>query len=119
MIDLSSVDHIYLVLGYTDLRKSADGCSSIVQFDLKMNPFSKDIFLFCNKRKTTIQVLEWDQNGFWIHKKKLLEKDRFRWPRSKEEARSLLIDDRQLKWLLSGLEISQKHAHHTLSPILE
>ena len=72
MIDLSTVDHIYLVTGYTDLRKVADGCSAIVQYDLNMNPFTRDIFLFCNRHKNTIQILEWDENGFWLHKKKLL-----------------------------------------------
>lgn len=64
MLDLSTIDHIYLVKGATDLRKSADGCSAIIQYDLQMNPFARDIFIFCNRFKTTIQVLEWDNNGF-------------------------------------------------------
>ena len=119
MIDLKTIDHIYLVTGPTDLRKAADGCSAIVQYDLQMDPFTKDIFLFCNKKKNTIQILEWDNNGFWIHKKKLLGKDRYRWPKSNEERASMLIDERQLNWLLSGLEISQKHAHHKVVPIVE
>ena len=118
MIDLKSVDHIYLVTGSTDLRKAADGCSAIVQYDLEMNPFAKDLFLFCNKSKTTIQILEWDNNGFWIHKKKLLGKDRYRWPKTKEEIKSMLIDERQLEWLLSGLELVQKHAHHSVEPVI-
>lgn len=119
MIDLNTIDHIYLVTGPTDLRKAADGCSTIVQYDLQMDPFTKDIFIFCNKKKNTIQILEWDNNGFWIHKKKLLGKDRYRWPKSSEERTSMLIDERQLEWLLSGLEISQKHAHHKVVPIIE
>ena len=40
MIDLRTVDHIYLVTGSTDLRKAADGDSAIVQYDLNMNPFT-------------------------------------------------------------------------------
>lgn len=45
--------------------------------------------------------------------KKLIGKDRFRWPKSKEEA-SMLIDKRQLSWLMDGLEIEQKQAHHKI-----
>ena len=75
--------------------------------------------MFCNKAKTTIQILEWDDNGFWIHKKKLLGKDRYRWPKTPEEVKSFVIDERQLKWLLSGLEINQKHAHHVVKPIVK
>lgn len=34
MIDINTVHHIYIATGYTDLRKAADGCSAIVQYDL-------------------------------------------------------------------------------------
>lgn len=109
MLDLSKIENIYLAPGATDLRKSIDGCSNIVQYQMFLDPFSPSIFIFCNRTKTTIKVLEWDGNGFWLHAKKLIGKDRFRWPKSKEEA-SMLIDKRQLSWLLDGLEIEQKHA---------
>lgn len=118
MIDLNTVDHIYLVTGFTDLRKAADGCSAIVQYDLGMNPFTKDIFMFCNKSKNTIQIIEWDNNGFWLHKKKLLGKDKYRWPKTPEDMKSMIIDERQLKWLLSGLDINQKHAHREVNPVI-
>lgn len=110
MIDLSKVENIYLAPGPTDLRKSIDGCSAIVQYSMFLDPFSPSIFIFCNRSKTTIKVLEWDGDGFWLHTKKLVGKNRFRWPKSREEA-SMLIDKRQLLWLLDGLEIHQKHAH--------
>ena len=32
--------------------------------------------------------------------------------------KSMIIDERQLKWLLSGLDINQKHAHHEVKPIV-
>ena len=113
MLYLSKIENIYLAPGATDLRKSIDGCSNVVQYQMFLDPFSPSIFIFCNRTKTTIKVLEWDGNGFWLHTKKLIGKDRFRWPKSKEEA-SMLIDKRQLSWLLDGLEIEQKHAHHKI-----
>lgn len=118
MIDLSHIENIYLAPGSTDLRKSIDGCSALVQYTMQLNPFSSSIFIFCNRKKTTIKILEWDGNGFWLHTKKLIGEDRFRWPKAKDQA-SLLIDRRQLEWLLDGLEIHQKHAHHSILPIIE
>ncbi|MCD7840522.1 MAG: IS66 family insertion sequence element accessory protein TnpB [Erysipelotrichaceae bacterium] len=118
MIDLSKIDNIYLVPGATDMRKSADGCAAIVQYQLYCNPFSTNIFIFCNKTKNIIKILEWDGNGFWVHTKKLIGKDRFRWPKA-SEGDSMIIDERQLEWLLDGLEIHQKHAHHTVEPVME
>ena len=117
MLDLSKIENIYLAPGATDLRKSIDGCSNIVQYQMFLDPFSPSIFIFCNRTKTTIKVLEWDGNGFWLHTKKLIGKDRFRWTKSKEEA-SMLIDKRQLSWLLDGLEIEPKHAHPKIAAVV-
>ncbi len=49
--------------------------------------------------------------------KKRIGEDRFQWSKSKEEA-SMLIDKRQLSWLLDGLEIEQKHAHHKIVAVI-
>ena len=50
-------------------------------------------------------------------KEKRIGEDRFQWSKSKEEA-SMLIDKRQLSWLLDGLEIEQKHAHHKIVAVI-
>ena len=117
MLDLSKIEDIYLAPGATDLRKSIDGCGNIVQYQMFLDPFNPSIFIFCNRTKTTIKVLEWYGNRFWLHTKKLIGKDRFRWPKPKEEA-SMLIDKRKLSWLLDGLEIEQKHAHHKIDAVI-
>lgn len=117
MLDLTKIENIYLAPGATDLRKSIDGCSNIVQYQMFLDPFSTSISIFCNRTKTTIKVLEWDGNEFWLHTKKRIGKDRFRWPKSKEKA-SMLIDKRQLSWLLDGLEIEQKYAHQKIDAVV-
>ncbi|WP_366777711.1 IS66 family insertion sequence element accessory protein TnpB, partial [uncultured Clostridium sp.] len=35
---------------YADLRKSIDGLVMIVQNQLKLDPFDKALFVFCNKK---------------------------------------------------------------------
>lgn len=118
MLDLSKIDNIYLAPGATDMRKSVDSLAAIVQYQMYLDPFSTSIFIFTNKRKNIIKILEWDKNGFWLHTKKLVGKDRFRWPKVINQD-SIMIDRRQLEWLLDGLEIHQKYAHHTITPIVE
>ena len=44
------VDNIYMVLGYTGMRKSITGLTAIVKYQFKMNPFERSLFLFCGKR---------------------------------------------------------------------
>jgi transposase len=118
MINISKVDAIYLAPGATDLRKAIDGCSAMVQYQMHKDPFSNSIFIFCNRHKNIIKVLQWDGNGFWLHTKKLIGKDKFRWPKVGEYT-SLMIDKRQLEWLFSGLEIHQKYAHHPVEALVD
>ena len=100
---------VFLAVGSTDMRKSINGLSILVEQAMDLNPFSGDLFVFCNRLRTIIKILYWDRNGFCLWHKRL-EKDRFKWPQSIDEV--VAIDQRQLKWLLSGLDIAD--AHHKL-----
>lgn len=44
--DISKAEHIYLVCGYTDIRKSIDGLSAIVQQNFRFDFFP--IVCFCS-----------------------------------------------------------------------
>lgn len=102
---------IYIAVGSTDMRKAIDGLSIIVTQQLTLDPFSGHFFAFSNRRKTMVKILYWDRNGFCIWQKRL-ERDRFRWPESHSGV--VEIDQRELQWLLDGLDINQCQAHHRL-----
>jgi len=70
---------IYLACGPTDLRKNIDALSSLVKESFKLDPYSDTLYVFCNKKRDIIKILEWDGDGFWLHMKKI-EKGRFNWP---------------------------------------
>ena len=114
MIKQISIEKVHLALGATDLRKSVDGLSLIVEHVLKMDLFSTHLFAFCNKRQNLIKILVWDNNGFWIHYRRL-ESGCFRWPQKGGKG-SVSISERQFRWLLDGLDIDQENAH---KPALE
>lgn len=107
LIDVNHTDHIYVICGPTDMRKSIEGCMGIVSEAYHLDPFSSSLFLFCNKKKTTLKVLHFDVNGFELLTKKLLE-GKFQWPKNQEEAR--LITKQELRWLLEGLSLEQTKA---------
>ena len=46
--DISLATNIYIVTGYTDMRKSIDGLCAIVMDQLKEEPNSVVVKLFCN-----------------------------------------------------------------------
>ncbi len=104
---------VYLALGATDLRKAIDGLSLIVLERFKLDPFSRSLFVFCNRKRDKLKILEWDQTGFWLHYKRL-EKDTFQWPEN-VTGTHIEIDERSFRWLLDGLSIKERHAHKTLS----
>lgn len=47
--DISSNQQVCLVTGYTDLRRSIDGLAMIIQGQLRLDPFSSALFLFCGR----------------------------------------------------------------------
>ena len=110
----SRIDQVYLATGATDLRKSIDGLAILVTESFNLDPFSRNLFVFCNRKRDKIKILEWNTNGFWLHYKRL-EKGTFKWP-NVSDSNTLLVSEREFRWLLDGLSINQKDA---LSPVKE
>ena len=64
--DISGLEKIYIVCGYTDMRKSIDGLCAIIEDQLKMDPTSSALFLFCGRRRDRIKVSAKYSCGFSI-----------------------------------------------------
>ena len=58
---------VYLSCGATDMRKSIDGLMGIVKNSFELDPFDDAVFVFCNKKRNRIKILEWDVDGFWLY----------------------------------------------------
>ncbi|MDT3275843.1 IS66 family insertion sequence element accessory protein TnpB [Shewanella sp. SP2S2-4] len=104
---------VTLICGSTDMRKSIDGLSNIVAYELQQEPCNERLFVFCNQRRNKLKILQWAANGFWLHYKRL-ELATFDWPGIEDEQLSLQISSQQLDWLLAGLPLTQPQAHPRL-----
>ena len=105
MIELTG-KRVYLACGKTDMRKSINGLSAIVQASFKLDPMGGALFVFCNGNRDRIKILEWDGDGYWLYFKRL-EKGHFRWPAPGEEA-AMTLNGEELRILLDGARIEQK-----------
>ncbi len=107
--DITVADEIYIVCGYTDMRKSIDGLCAIIEDKLNIDPRRNALFLFCGRRADRPKILMWEPDGFVLLYKRLSAvQGRYRWPRNKDEVRSLTW--REFDWLISGIDIEQPKA---------
>ncbi len=88
------------------MRKSINGLSGIVQESFQLDPFGEAIFVFCNKKRDRLKILEWDGDGFWLYFKRL-EKGRFHWPQVGEEP-TMTLNNEELQILIGGARVEQK-----------
>ena len=106
LAELGGFLHIYIACGRTDMRKSIDGLAAIVVQNFHLDPFEKNLFLFCGRKKDRIKGLLWEGDGFLLLYKRL-EGGAFNWPKDPQEV--LEIPPQQYRWLMEGLSIYQEN----------
>jgi transposase len=110
MINDAGIERVYLACGSTDLRKSIDGLAVLVKEGFDLDPFTSCLFVFCNRQRDKLKILQWEHNGFWLHYRRL-EKGKFQWPAKNNTGTVATISRRELRWLLDGLSLHQRQAH--------
>ena len=108
LADISGVDNIYIICGYTDMRKAIDGLCAIIEEQMKMTLDESALFLFCGRRRDRIKALLKEPDGYVLIYKRLSAQGSYRWPRNRSEVRNLTW--REFDWLMSGIDIEQPKA---------
>jgi transposase len=106
MFSLTSSFFYYLYRKPTDMRKSFDGLSGIVQGQLDRSPTSGEVFIFINRRKNKVQLLRWEQGGFILYYKRL-EAGTFELPSFTEDAVSCQMSWSSLMLMIEGISIEK------------
>ena len=121
MFSLTSSFHYYLYRGPTDMRKSFDGLSGLVQSQLYRNPTSGEVFIFINRRRNKVKLLTWEHGGFILYYKRL-ELGTFELPAFKHDAVSCQMSWTTLMLMIEGISIekSKKRKRYFLNnPVID
>jgi len=107
----ASLPRIYLYQKPVDFRKSFRGLSAMVEHEFGHNPFQGELYAFTNRQRNKIKCLFWEENGFVLYYKSLVE-EKFNWPRAGDEL--ITLTGEQLNWLLDGYDIAAMKPHKKL-----
>ncbi|MGH7208153.1 MAG: IS66 family insertion sequence element accessory protein TnpB [Nitrospiraceae bacterium] len=99
MIQLTPHMRILLAVDPADFRRGIDGLGRLCREVLRTDPGGGAVFVFRNRRATSLRLLTYDGQGFWLCQKRL-STGRFRWwPREGQEG-VVRLDVHELQLLL-------------------
>lgn len=102
MIQLSPQMRILVAVEPVDFRRGIDGLSKLCREALSTDPFSGTVFVFRSRRGTSVKLLTYDGQGFWLCQKRLSE-SRFRhWPSPTGDGASRELLAHEVHVLLAG-----------------
>jgi transposase len=78
MIQITPQMRILLAVEPVDFRKGIDGLVALCRQKLQCDPLEGALFVFSSRRRTSLKILVYDSQGFWLCQKRLSE-GRFRW----------------------------------------
>jgi transposase len=105
MLNFTGSLKVYLAIEPADLRKSFNGLYALTTSVLKERPENGGLFVFTNKRRNRVKILNFDGTGLWVMTKRL-EKGTFSWPKGVDiENGKLPLSPEALALLLDGVDM--------------
>ena len=101
MLQIAPQMRILVCVEAVDFRKGIVGLVQLCKATLSEDPFRGTVFAFRNRRRTSVKVLAYDGQGFWLCQKRL-STGRFRyWPGRADAVKHELLAH-ELAVLLAG-----------------
>ena len=97
MIAVTPHMRILLAIQPADFRKGIDGLAGVCRNILDKDPFTG--YVFVNKKRSSIKILIYDGQGFWLCQKRL-SKGRFGWWPASGGKKTSLLEAYQLQMLI-------------------
>jgi transposase len=105
MLSFSGSLKVFVAVEPCDMRKGFNGLYAAVTERLGEDPKSGALFVFCNRRRTRLKILYWDQTGLWVLTKRL-EEGTFAWPKRVEPGcPKLALTPQALALLTDGVDL--------------
>lgn len=117
MMQLTPQMRILVVVEPQDFRKGIDGLCRVCRDVLLSDPFSGAVFVFRNRRRTSMRLLAYDGQGFWLcHKRWSKGRSRY-WP-ERPGSSGLELLAHEIHVLLRGGNPSATQAAPAWRPLL-
>ena len=117
MFSLSSSHRYYLYYLPTDMRKSFDGLSGIVETALGKQVEGRGVYIFINRRRDKIKLLHWENGGLVLYYKRL-ETGTFSYPEQlTEPSNHRLISWPELVVMIEGMTLSKQRKNKVRYPL--
>ena len=101
MLQITPQMKILVAVEPADFRRGIDALARLCQETLQHDPFAGTVFIFRNRKATSLKVLMYDGQGFWLCQKRLSQ-GRFSWWPSTAEGSALRLAAHQLSVLLAA-----------------
>lgn len=66
MIQVTPQTRVLVALAPADFRSGIDGLAKVCRTRLSADPFTGAVFVFRNRRSTSVKLLAYDGQGFWL-----------------------------------------------------
>lgn len=81
MIYIPPQIRVFLFIEPVDFRNGIDGLARLCRAKLRQDPMSGAVFLFINRRRTSLKLLIYDGQGFWLCQKRFSQGKIKFWPK--------------------------------------
>jgi transposase len=100
MISIGAQTRIFVQVEPIHFRYGIDGLAAQCREVLGEDPFSGALFVFRNKKGTSIKLLFYDSQGFWVAQKRFSEGKIKYWPQAEGTSLTRQLAARELQTLI-------------------
>ncbi len=101
MIQITPQMRVLVAIAPSDFRRGIDGLARECRSALGSDPMSGAVFVFRNRRATSVKLLVYDGRGFWLCQKRM-SRGKFSWWPSRPGVPVTDLEAHELVVLLSG-----------------
>ena len=116
MIQITPQMRVLVAIEPVDGRKGIDSLARLCQEKLSEDPFSGCVFIFRSRRGTTVRLLTYDGQAYWLLIKRLSQ-GRFRWWPEAEGGPARVLEAWQAQLLLAAGDVSGVRAAPVWRPV--